>query len=263
MAGVRIGEESDDREVGEIPVVAEIDSEGDRVLEGQGNGMEFAEFADDRRMVKSGTGIFAAFDVDVQTFFGDRNPQVEVRNAGRGCGRIESQREGTGVFIGRRCGREKETRFGLSGGRTDLVENFLGATGDELSVSIDDHLRGVDAAVRNDRGVVLLAAREVGRRERVVPTEVIPVIDVFFESDDLNAVEGLFVAELLEEGIGGRTTGAAFGSEEFDDDGPLFGIRVGGGGGSGSPADGKGHDRGNGGEQSESEDGFGAHGDEA
>jgi len=74
LARVGIGEESDDREVGEIPVVAEIDSESDRLFEGQGDGMEFAEFADDRSMVKSGTGIFAAFDVGVQTFFRDCHP---------------------------------------------------------------------------------------------------------------------------------------------------------------------------------------------
>ena len=132
-------------------------------------------------------------------------------------------------------------------------------TGDELSVSIDDHLGSVDAAVRNDGGVVFVAAGEIGRRERVTPTEMIPIIDVLFESDDLDAVEGLLLAELLEEGIGGRTTGAAFGGEEFDDDGLFFGVSA--GGGDGSPVDADGHDCGNGGEQGESEDGFGAHGD--
>ena len=78
LAGVRIGEEGDDGEVGKIPVVADIDSEGDRLLEGQGDGMEFAEFPDDRRMVESGTGVFASFDVVVQTFFRHRNPKIEA-----------------------------------------------------------------------------------------------------------------------------------------------------------------------------------------
>jgi len=55
---------------------------------------------------------------------------------------------------------------------------------------------------------------------------VVPIIDVFFEGDDFDAVEGLFSAEFLEERIRRRATGAAFGSEEFEDDG-LFG----GGGG--------------------------------
>ena len=158
-------------------------------------------------------------------------------------------------------GSEDETGFGVSRGGTDQVHSFLGAPGNELRVTIDNHLGSVHAAVRNDGGIVFLTAGEIGRREGVGPAKTIPVIDVLFEHEDLDAVEGLFVAELLEEGIGGRTTGTAFGSEEFDDDGLLFGIGVGGGRGNGSPVDGDGHDRGNGGQQDESEDGLGAHGD--
>ena len=230
LAGMGIGEEGDNGEIGKIPVVADIDSEGDRLLEGQRDGMEFAEFPDDRRMVESGTGVFAAFDVGMQTFFRHGNPKIEARSAGRRGGRIESQREGTGVLFRRGRGGEDEARLGMSRGGTDQVYSFLGAPGDELRVTIDNHLGSVHAALRNDGGIVFLAAGEIGRREGVVPTETVPVIDVLFENEDLDAVEGLFVAELLEEGIGGRTTGAAFGGEEFDDDGLFFGIGVGGGG---------------------------------
>ena len=127
----------------------------------------------------------------------------------------------------------------MSRGGTDLVESVLGAIGAELGVSIDDHLGSVDAAVRNDGGVVFLAAGEVGGREGVGPAEMIPIIDVLFESDNLNAIEGLLFAEFLEEGFGRRTTGAALGSEEFNDNGLRFGSAV-GGGGNGGPVEGNG-----------------------
>lgn len=65
--------------------------------------------------------------------------------------------------------------------------------------------------------VVFLALGEVGRRKAVVPSEVVPVVDVFAEDDDVGAGDGLVAIELREEGVGGRATGAAFGGEEFDE----------------------------------------------
>jgi hypothetical protein len=41
---------------------------------------------------------------------------------------------------------------------------------------------------------------------------------MLFESDDFGAIDGLIVAELFQKSVGRRATGAAFGSEEFDDD---------------------------------------------
>ena len=68
-------------------------------------------------------------------------------------------------------------------------------------------------------GVLLLAARKIDRGERVRPAEGVPVIDVLFEGKDFDPVEGLIFRSFLSRGIGGRTTGAAFGSEEFDNNG--------------------------------------------
>jgi len=107
-----------------------------------------------------------------------------------------------------------------------LVLSFLGVAADELGAAVDDHLRGVDAAGGEEAGVLLLADGEVGRGEAVGPAVAVPVVDVLFESDDFDAVEGLIGAEFCEEGIGGRATGAAFGGEEFEDEG-LFGAVVG------------------------------------
>jgi len=101
----------------------------------------------------------------------------------------------------------------------DLFAGFVRSAADELNAAVDDHLGSVHAAVGESGGVGFLAASEVGRGERVAPAEVIPIVDVLFESDDFGAVDGLFLGQLFEERIGRRATGAAFGGEEFDEDG--------------------------------------------
>jgi hypothetical protein len=65
--------------------------------------------------------------------------------------------------------------------------------------------------------------REIGRGKGIGPAEVVPVIDVLFESKDFDAVDGLISAEFFEERIRRRTTGAAFGGKEFEDNGLLTG----------------------------------------
>ena len=76
-------------------------------------------------------------------------------------------------------------------GQLDFFASFVRAAADELNAAIDNHLRSVNAAVGEGGCVGFLAAGEVGRGERIAPAEVIPIIDVLFESDDLCAVDGL------------------------------------------------------------------------
>ena len=103
-------------------------------------------------------------------------------------------------------------------GRADLLARFVGSAADELNAAIDNHLRGVDAAVGQSGGVVLLAACEVGRGERIVPAEMVPIVDMLFESYDFRAIDGLLFGQFLEQRIGRRATRTAFGSKQFDDD---------------------------------------------
>jgi len=79
----------------------------------------------------------------------------------------------------------------------------------------------------NDSCVILLAAREIGRGERVAPALAVPIIDVFFEGDHFDTVERLVDAKVREIGIGGRATGAAFGGEELDEYGLTGGSGIG------------------------------------
>ena len=116
-------------------------------------------------------------------------------------------------------GREKQAPLQMRGGQLDFFAGLVRSAADELNATVDDHLRSVDAAVREGGGVGFLAASEVGRGERIAPAEVIPIVNVLFESDDFGSVDGLLLGQLFEERIGRRATGAAFGGEEFDEDG--------------------------------------------
>jgi len=65
-------------------------------------------------------------------------------------------------------------------------------------------------------GVGGLTLGELMGGEAVVPAEGVPVVDVFFEDDDVGVGDGLVLEEMREESVGGRATGAALGGEEFD-----------------------------------------------
>ena len=159
----------------------------------------------------------------METFLGNGNPQIKRGDVGSCRGRIETQLEGTGVCVGSGNGGEEQTGFGMRGGPADLLESFVCTIADELRDPVNNHLRSVDAAVGENVGVLLLTTREIGRGKGIGPAEVVPVIDVLFESEDFDAVDGLIGPEFFEERIRRRTTGAALGGKEFEDNGLLTG----------------------------------------
>jgi hypothetical protein len=65
--------------------------------------------------------------------------------------------------------------------------------------------------------VVLLPLGELVGGERVVPAQIVPIIDVFFEGDNLRTGNGLFGFEPDQQSVRGWAAGAAFRGEEFDD----------------------------------------------
>jgi hypothetical protein len=60
----------------------------------------------------------------------------------------------------------------------------------------------------------------------------VPVGDVLAEDDQLGTGNGLGLVQLLQDDVGGRTAGAAFGSEELNENWGV-GVRCGGGRGFG------------------------------
>ena len=68
-------------------------------------------------------------------------------------------------------------------------------------------------------GVIVLPRAILRRRERIGPAQLIPIIDVLFDSDHLRAGDGLRLLQPREQAIRGGTTGTTFAGEQLDDDG--------------------------------------------
>ena len=101
----------------------------------------------------------------------------------------------------------------------------------KLTGAVHHHLRRERAGDAELLRVALLPAAELRRREGVGPAIVVPIIDVFFEHDDLGAGDGLKAIQLGEEGIRRRAAQAALRGKELDQNGPCGGSLLGGTGG--------------------------------
>src|ERR1700733_6601629 len=93
-----------------------------------------------------------------------------------------------------------------------------GVVTDELVSSVDDHLRGVYAINAEAGAVLALPLGVLMGGETVVPSEVVPVVDVLTKDDDLGVLNRLIVVELCQESVGRWATGAALGGEELYED---------------------------------------------
>lgn len=91
----------------------------------------------------------------------------------------------------------------------------LAAAPDEFRLAVDYELRCVDTVETEELGVFPLAVGKGFGGEAIFPGAV-PVVDVFAEDDEVCAVVGLLLVEVLYEFVGGRATGAAFGGEELE-----------------------------------------------
>ena len=77
-----------------------------------------------------------------------------------------------------------------------------------------------------DFGVLPLPFGHRCGRERVCPSELVPVIDVLAERDHLGAGDGLRLLQMAQQQIRGRTTRASFGCEELNQHGRSRLFRV-------------------------------------
>jgi hypothetical protein len=86
----------------------------------------------------------------------------------------------------------------------------------EFQSSIYNHLGRVGAREAQALCVGLLAHGERVGRECVLPSQVVPVIHMLAQDDQLNSGDRLRAVQLAKQGIGGRTTGTAFRSEQLN-----------------------------------------------
>ena len=196
---VMVGQESDDGEVGDGPIVANVDVEAEGRGQRRMHGVEFVKFANDRSVLERLTGIFAGGWARAQTFFSDRNIEIKGRIGKRRGSGIETQLKRACVRVGGLERGEKKARDGVRGRGTNLFTRVGPAASYELNAPVDDHLRRVDAATRQSVGIVVLTNGEIVGRIGIAPAEMVPIIDMFFERDDLDALERLLVAELLQQ----------------------------------------------------------------
>ena len=82
---------------------------------------------------------------------------------------------------------------------------------DHMRRAVDDGLRRVDVAIAAHLRIGFLARAETRIRQRVLPAEIIPVIDRHAQRDD-----GRILGELANDLVGGRTGRASLRCEQLD-----------------------------------------------
>src|SRR6202022_759374 len=89
---------------------------------------------------------------------------------------------------------------------------------DKLGAPIDHHLRRVDTLDASSGCVPLLAFGPLRRRKRIPPSLLVPIIDMFFQSDDLRAGDRLLFFEPRQESVGGGASGPPPGGKKIPED---------------------------------------------
>ena len=97
------------------------------------------------------------------------------------------------------------------GGIADGLLDLLPVGADAGFLAVHDHLRREDLPVAAGMGIGLLALGEGLMGERVLPAEIIPVIDRKGERHDIR-----LAGEIGQQRIGRRAGGAALAGEQFE-----------------------------------------------
>src|SRR5215469_13150148 len=109
--------------------------------------------------------------------------------------------------------RTDRDTHGSLGGHGCFFDCFAGpsfVTSDKLKPSVHHYLRRVDTSIAKLRRVSTLSFTVFVRRKRILPSYVVPVVNVFAQHDELCATDGLKPFKLLQQGIGRRAARAAF-----------------------------------------------------
>ncbi len=180
---------------------------------------DFAEVAHHGGVAEQAAVILAAADLGAQIRFRDGEQDIERVRAGVGDVYIDHVSDSS----------DRDARLGVTavGCAGDGRRGACGVVADELGAAVDDHLRGINRAEVEARSVAALALGVVRRGEAVLPSQFIPVINVFAESDDLGAGDGLAQIKIDQQSVGGRATGAALGGKQFDQNGNPVRLRAG------------------------------------
>ena len=87
-------------------------------------------------------------------------------------------------------------------------------------MAVDYHLRRVRVRDVKVRFITALPLRELRGGKSVAPSIMVPVVDMLAQKDEVYARQS-FLAQLQQERVGWRATGASLGGEQFNDDRSL------------------------------------------
>ena len=171
-------------------------------------------------------GVFTSFHGAPEAILGDGDPDIGwFLGCGTGPVSHTDFKALRIALVGRHAGY-RNLGFKAVGGLLDGGLSVLGVVADELGLTVDDHLRRERGFAFEAVDVSLLAEGPIGRGIGVDPAVVIPVVDVFFQGNDLGAVDRLQGFEFAEKSVGWRAGGAAFRGEELDENGSAICFRA-------------------------------------
>ena len=108
---------------------------------------------------------------------------------------------------------QRQVRPARRGG--DRLRGQRPIVADDAVFAIHDHLGRVDAVRAEDAGVVLLPLGERRGRERILPSEIVEVVDVQADRDHFDAVDGLIPEQGLQQRVSARAARTALRGEEL------------------------------------------------
>ena len=164
-------------------------------------------------ILKSVPGVFSAGYYRLGCIFSDGRNQSRLGSLCCFCREV-NRAVGRAMHVS-----ELQGDLGLSGGASDVLNQFVGIVPGDLRSSIHDKLRRSGRGKRELPHILILALIDIRKREGIFPTLMIPVSDVFAEHDHPGIRNIILRVELRENIIGWRAVGTAFGGEELDQNG--------------------------------------------
>ena len=96
---------------------------------------------------------------------------------------------------------QRHRDFCPAGGLQNCLPRFLCTTANEFHRPVYHHFWCVRATASESLGIKVLTQRPVPRRERVGPTQIVPVIDVLLQGDQLYIPGQSFFGQLRQQSI--------------------------------------------------------------
>jgi len=175
------------------------------------------------RVGQASATILAPQDLRVHVVEGDGEVNIGIVFVGIGVGNdVRPQQRGVGGVD--TYSFETDGNLGRCGGLLQRLFNLPHVRKAHFACSIDNDLRRVRCAQSQGPFVGCLSIGKRSRGVRILPSIMVPVVDVLTENDQLRVGYGLQLIQLLHKYIRRRATRAAFGGEKLDKNRGVLGV---------------------------------------